>query len=1071
MLTGPAGPVRITTSKGQALLLYLAAHPERMLSRSHLAALLWEETGEAVARHNLTSTLNRLRQELPVWPVLTRKESIGWNRAAGIDLDTERFRQAASGGVAEWAEAAALWRGPFLDGLHVPGSTGFADWLLPERQAWENRMLELLARLAAAHEAAADWAALIAQARQALAIDPVQERFHRWLMLALYQSGERAAALNQYDEYRRWLRAEVGLEPDPATTALRDAIAAGDLPRPRPVLHPAGRKQPLVLPLIGREAEMAAVQAALAQAGAGRGRAVLLHGEAGIGKTRLIEAIAWRDRESSASARPWRTILSGHCHAETSDLAFAPVVEALTGVLPRLDLSGLRLAPAWLAEVGRLLPDVYDRLPDLPPPPTLDPAEEKRRLFEGVTHFLAALPGPVLLVVEDLHWADDGTLQLLAYLVRRPQARQVVLLFSARAGELPGAVDQVLRQLEREGLLRWLDLAPLSPAAIHALAAAMIGATDQVFSGRLHAATRGNPLFAVELLRSLKETGAPNPAALDRLQVPATVQAVVHSRLARLAPAARTLLAAAALFPGPAPFALLPEVVGLSPEEALAALEALVRSGIVQETGDARTPAIVFSHDLVRGVVADGLTRARRSALHGQIYRCLVGSGGEEPSWREAEQLAYHAAAGGLWAEGLRWNLQAAEATRRLPLLWARAHCLEQALTCLERLPPTPDRRRQGIDLRLELALSVSYVEPDRLLQWLDPALTAAAALGDDARLTRGRILQATHLLYANPRQAIAVAEEILPVARRLGDQALLADATRVLGHTLFNSGELLRAAPVVEEAIALLTVAGNHLEAALMRVVLAIAYALQGRFDRSRPMIEELVRVSQERQDPAAAAFCLAAASYQATMQGDWAAAVAAAEAADSAARQSGFAYQEYVANVGHGLALAHRGDLAGAITVQRRLLALAEQIAYPNWLGLSRAWMAKILLMAGQTAEAEAEARAGQSLARALGASLDAAMATKVLGEVAVATGRREEGCALLRSALQQFTAIGMQPEAARCHACLAAAAGPESAAHRRQAEAMFRALGMAWDLHLISESKGTSRAAGHSMSPVRS
>lgn len=246
---GPTGPIRPTVRKAEALLYYLAAQPGSSFSRVHLASLLWPEGEENTNRNRLNTTLSRLRQSLPIWPIRAEGDMLAWDPQADLYLDISHFisltRSAGLDRTGEdppaaesadclrpLADAAALWRGHLLQGFALPQSPAFAGWLNQERQAWARRMLEVLVRLVRAEEAAIAWDRMIGHCHQALSIDPLQERFYRWLMVAYYQTGDRGAALAQYVTCATVLAGELGAEPDPVTTRLRDQIARGSLPRP-----------------------------------------------------------------------------------------------------------------------------------------------------------------------------------------------------------------------------------------------------------------------------------------------------------------------------------------------------------------------------------------------------------------------------------------------------------------------------------------------------------------------------------------------------------------------------------------------------------------------------------------------------------------------------------------------------------------------------------------------------------------------------------------------------------------------------------------------------------------------
>lgn len=1077
-LEGPAGPVAISSLKARALLWHLAARPDSLFSRADLASLLWGDGEDGDSRGSLNKALSHLRQTLPVWPLRAAGGALGWDATAGVTVDTARFRELTrSQDPGQLAAAVQLWRGPFLEGFHVPGSAAYDLWLQGERRHWEQDLLATLAGLAGAAEAAAAWAVLLDHGRRALAIDPFQERFHRWVMLALDQMENRAAALAQYKACCLLLRDELGVSPDPATTALRDAIAGGHLPRRAaptggrsraPGWRGAGPAAPAPstdLPLCGREAELTGITAALARAAAGERRVVLLYGEAGIGKTRLVREVLSRAWQSPDE---YQTVAPGHCYEETRDLPYAPFIAALNGLLPALDLGRLDLPAVWLAEVSRLLPDLPALRPDLPGPAALDPDQEPYRLWEGVTRFLAALPRPVLLVMEDIHLADPASLRLLSYLARQPVFPGLAILATARAGDVPEGTERLLRQLQREDRLAWLDVGLLSAAGTGSLAAAFIGRPDGALGARLHAKTGGNPLFAVECLRSLQQGAqaqGPDPAALDLLAVPASVQAVVRGRMARLVPAAQALLAAAAIFPRPVPFAIVQQVAGLTRETAVAALETLLRSELLRETGQAGAPAVAFGHDLVRQAVSEGISRPSRQSLHRGAYQALAADAGTDRaglaappaagrgpgslSWLLAEELAHHAMAGGLWQQGLAWSLQAAEAARRLPS--ARARFLEQALDCLQQLPATPDRRRQALYIRLKLSVAFMYSQPERIPELFMPAEADAMELGEQMQLARVRIFQAIINTYQGRlHDSLAVLEQAIATVRVRDDGDLLGDGLRSLGIALAVRGEFDRAIEAFAEAAPL---ANHGIISAFVPAALILAHGAKGDFARSESVCRSLLEQGDGPTHGGRYCLNLGFTTLHSALRGDWQAISALSPTLIRLARETAYPFQEYMAHLFYGPTLVWAGDVAGALQAQQETLALARRSATQLWLGLAYAWLGQIHLAAGNLAAAAEAARTGLELARTQDNLYDGALCTKVLGKVAAAAGQAAPARQLLLGALQQFTALSARPEMARCHTALAAAgAQPDRPQHRAQAEQMFAAMGMARDLEML-------------------
>lgn len=655
---GPGGPIPLPNIKAQALLWYLAEQSDRAFFRAHLASLLWDSESETDRRNSLNSTLSRMRKSLPVWPFVSDRERLAWNPELGLTVDTEQLstllrtvrRAARTFGAGSspadrdrLAAASSLWRGPFLAGFEVPGDTLYDEWLDQKRHLYETLILDTLSQLIQMDEMAGAWPAMASRARQAIAIDPLQETFHRWLMTALYQVGDRAAALAQYSECRRLLSEELGAEPDPATSALRDTIAKGRLLRPTlmparsltavepPVAPPArgfterqskgeapeaaastptqgvaaagrpmvikGGQAPAALsgpaprtartvsgrrpPLVGREKELELLGGALASPDRSGHPVVLLCGEEGMGKSRLVEELEgrWHRGQTPGS---WFT---AHCAEELRHLPLAPVVAALDGAVHE--------------EAG--------------------PDESRRRSIQALARFMESLPHPTVLVIEDSQWADADTWAFIGFMGRRINATSPVILVTARTGDLSEEGDAIFQRLQHEGVLTRVDLGPLPVPAVQELVVAAGGSRSPSLGEGLRAFTGGNPWLALETLRAMGEQGRPageqgvNAGDSMIWPVPTAVRTAMSNRLARCSPAARELAFAASVHPEGLPFDTLLQTAELTEAVALEALETLVRSGVLEER--AGSGDVAYRCDLMRLAVASSMSRARWEML------------------------------------------------------------------------------------------------------------------------------------------------------------------------------------------------------------------------------------------------------------------------------------------------------------------------------------------------------------------------------------------------------------------------------------------------------------------------
>src|SRR5262245_1574475 len=467
---GSGPPLRLRTRKTQALLAYLASPPGQAHSREKLASLLWGDQSQPQARSRLRGSLFVLRRVLgsATPPCLALgSETVALNVDA-VDVDAVAFARLIQAGDAEaLGHAGELYLGDFLEGFAFRGAL-FEDWLMAERERLRELALEGLAKLLAHQQSAGPAEGSLQTALRLLALDPLQEPVHRTLMRLYSEVGRRGAALRQYQFCVSVLQRELGVEPEAATRQLYQEIlrrhpaletttepkTEGDSPA-----YPALRRRPLALamdiPLIGRAEEIGRLRALLADTAGGHGRVVTLVGEAGVGKTRLVAELSATVPEVSGQ------VLIGRGYESEQILPFGPWIDVLAAGREMVNGTLLKILPRALRrELGRLLPELGPR-DDESTAPT-----DYLKVFEAVEVLLGHLADqhPTVLILEDLHWADEMSLRLLAHLGHRLQDRPILLVATARQDELPEdpARRRCLEALEREPRAIRLILAPLS---------------------------------------------------------------------------------------------------------------------------------------------------------------------------------------------------------------------------------------------------------------------------------------------------------------------------------------------------------------------------------------------------------------------------------------------------------------------------------------------------------------------------------------------------------------------------------------------------------------------------------
>ena len=419
------------------------------------------------------------------------------------------------------------------------------------------------------------------------------------------------------------------------------------------------------VPLVGRSEELGRVLAALELAFAGSGGALLLAGEAGIGKSRLAaEAL------TLARQRGFVT-LQGAAYPLQADLAYAPVLEALRPFLAGLEPGGLAALVRGLPDLGRLFAGLH-----LPPPELLGDADlERTRLFEAVSRLIerVAAERPLALLVDDLHWADAASLELLHYLARGLAGQRVLLLGAYRLEEArthPG-LRTMVRSLQRLGLAEELPVGALSPEAVAALARALLrGEPPPALLGALHARAAGMPLFVTALIRGLRDTGelvrsggtwVLGGEAVTAL--PPVVRDLVLARLERLDPVGRAVLELIAVAGDAASPAVLARVVGPEAGDLETVLRQLRESGLVAEEPAASGVVYRTAHPLVAEVAYGELPESRRRRLHAGVAAAL-----EALRPGDLDRLAHH-------YQGAAWE---ADPPRALEVLVAAGQRAEE---------------------------------------------------------------------------------------------------------------------------------------------------------------------------------------------------------------------------------------------------------------------------------------------------------------------------------------------------------------------------------------------------------
>ena len=780
-------PAVLDTRKALGLIAILALsdHPR---PRDALCELLWPAHDPSGARGALRRTLSTVRGAVGEENIRTAGEGVALDRGPGLEIDIDGFRELTCDDATptELHAGVALFAGGFLDGFSLRDSVEFDDWQRTQAELLSRALGSALRRLVAALSAQGEHEQALAHAHRWLALDPLHEPAHRELIRLHARTGDRAAALEQYRACVRTLSRELGVAPLQETAELYEQVNDGRLTAfgpPAAAPPRATRAEPAQLPLTGREAELAALAHAHAAASP-NGHLAVIEGEAGVGKTRLFEDFAQSARAASA------IVLATCCHDDEAGLPYGPVVELLRAAVARDGERAWvdRVAPQRLADAAFLLPELALLRPDTAAPPPLDGPGARVRLLEAIGAVLAAAcDGPLsgIVFVDDLHGADEATIDAISYLGRRLDGRRLLLVMSWRSEAVqPGhRLRRLAADGARAGAATIVSPARLTRDEVAALVQAVVPETPAELAHRVYIESEGLPLFAAQYLAACAD-GVTEPAS-DGL--PADVHGFLTARLARLSAVARQVLGAAATIGRSFEFSTVREASGRGEEEIVVALEELLAQNVIREVPGPE-PSYDFSHDKLRSLVYAETSLARRRLLHRRVAAALTKG---TPADARAALIAKHLRLGG--------DDIAAAAHYRIAAEHAAAlHAHADALNHLDAAvalgdPDVGGAHERIADLRTLLG---DYAGA------LTAYATAAAHADAGARALIDHKLGNVH----HRRGEWARAEAHFGAALEATTSDQLVRRARIqtdLGHTLLQIGDRHRAAQLASEALA----------------------------------------------------------------------------------------------------------------------------------------------------------------------------------------------------------------------------------------------------------------------------
>jgi DNA-binding SARP family transcriptional activator len=635
--------IGLDTRKATALLAYLVLTESRH-TRDAISHLLWPDYDHGRGRANLRRTLSVIRKATGGYGLLFERDSVSLDMTADIWADVWQFQRlirecdqhdhASDAFCSECEsillEAVDLYNYEFMTGFTLRDSAEFDDWQYLQSDALRRVLNGALQKLVRCHENKRSYETAIGHARRLLNLDPLHEPAHRGLMTLYELNGQRSAALRQYRQCVRVLEEELGVQPLEATTELYERILSGEfidgersategvevhgthesksvsftsIPEPYPDRHSTA-----TLPLVARQEEWSKILQVF-ESITEDGRVIVLEGEAGIGKTRLAESFIVYARQRGV------TVVTARCYEGEANLAYGPLVEGLSKIARGCQDTGWwrSMSPLWLADAGRLLPELLDLRNDPQPLTPLDDPGAQTRFFEAISQVLTVVCSrndvdpllPTILFIDDLHWADEATIEYLSYLVRRLNDRRICVLVTLRKPENSAGsrLRQLIAERQRAGEATLITLGRLDRAAVKELivASGFIGTdsnkASEELAQQLYRETEGLPFFVVEYLnvfdQGIMVTDSPRSDTskamfhdgdrADLRSMPNSVRDLLRAKLSAVGQPALQLLHTAAVIGRSFDFDLLREVSGRSEEEVVTALEELIDRGLVSE--------------------------------------------------------------------------------------------------------------------------------------------------------------------------------------------------------------------------------------------------------------------------------------------------------------------------------------------------------------------------------------------------------------------------------------------------------------------------------------------------------
>ena len=768
---------------------------------------------------------------------------------------------------------------------------------------------------------------------------------------------------------------------------------------------------------IGRIHERDALYQLISLARSGQGQIVQVSGEAGIGKSRLVAEVKTR------AASEGFLVLQGACFQMDSSYPYAPLLDMLRTSAATTPLAGT--PDAVFQEFARLLPELQLSSTHELSIPLPDPEQEKRRLFAALTRFFKERTNqqPLLLVIEDLHWCDDISLEFLLSLARSSVALPLLLLMTYRNDEVQPGLQRFLAQLDRARLSQELQLVSLTKSDVDAMLDAMLHLPDAEQDSLLdliYPLTEGNPFFVEEVLTSLVSRGelvsddsgwhyrAHPDQRSKRLPVPRSVQEAVQQRTAYLSSEAKRLLSLAAVAGRRFDFVVLQQVMHCEEEQLLLLMKELVSIQFVQEIS---AEQFVFRHALTQQSVYTELLARERRLLHRMLAEALEEFYTSSPTLQEMylEDLAYHCYEAGMWEQALVYTQEVGEKALALYAQQAATEHFTRAVDAEHHLsiPSSPRlylSRGQAYESLGEFeralsdykhALESARIAQDRLMEWQSVIAIGFLWTGRD---------------YEQAGDWFRLASEL---AERLADPTLHARSLNRLGNWLVNTGRIQEGLEAHREALRLFETQQNTRGMAETLDLLGVAYGFYGDTTHEMESLGRSCKLFRELGDHQTLSSSLASRALDSAPEKlitiystlrtrdevvqDCLEALRLTRQTNS---QAGQAFVEFVATQ----VLSSFGEFGQALAHAQEGLRIATAIEHQQWFSATYGALGQVYLLLLEPDLAISALDTGLAVAQSLGSSFWSGYLTAFLGQAYILRKEFSNAKAVLETILQQ-------------------------------------------------------------------